>query len=103
MNPDNMQQQNMDMTPEDIRAALGYSNTILMGMMPKEAPQELQNAPETTEIPKTEKLPEEDKMMAMEGKMDEKMEILRDEMKSVIKTEVDSIRQMIQDALNDQD
>ena len=40
--------------------------------------------------------------MAMEGKMDEKLEILRTEMKDTIKTEIGSIRDEIKSAIEDE-
>ena len=93
------------MPTEDLRAALGFSNNILSQMLPKDEMMPPQEAP----VPQggemgmeMEKEPQEDKMMAMEGKMDEKMEILRTELKETIKTEIDSIRDEIKSAIEDE-
>ena len=112
MQPDNLQQ-NMSngMTPEDIRAALGFSNTLLTGMMPVDAPQDAQNGQggEQMQGVSQDNNGEKDTNTAdnkgidnSEEKMDGKMEILRTELKDTIKVEIDSIKQMIKDALTEE-
>ena len=97
-----------NMTTEDLRAALGFSTNLMSQMLPKDemiptdGPQEAPNGTGQEMGTETKKEPQEDKMMAMEGKMDEKMEILRTEMKSVIKTEIESIRDDIKTALENE-
>ena len=113
MQPDNLQQ-NMsnEMSSEDIRAALGFSNTLLTGMMPVDAPPEQQEPQggengqdmgdsDNMDIEAQDKEDKGDKKLDnSEEKMDGKMEILRTELKDTIKVEIDSIKQMIKDALD---
>jgi len=102
------QDQPVDMTPEEAKASLGLatrlSEQFLMSQVPQEAPQEAQNGTEQEMGEEDEKEPEEDKSVALEGKFDEKLEILRTEMKDTIKNEIGSIRDEIKSALeNEQD
>lgn len=99
------EQQNMqeELSPEEAKATLGlatrFGEQYLMSQVPQEAPEMDETAPEQGEQAPTEEVPEEDKSVALEGKMDEKMEILRTEMKDTIKLEMDSIRNDIKEAL----
>jgi hypothetical protein len=108
MQPDNLQQ-NMsnEMSSEDIRAALGFSNTLLTGMMPVDATpeqQEPQGGENGQDMGDSDNMDIEaqDKEDRGEDKTDEKMEILRTELKDTIKVEIDSIKQMIKEALSEE-
>ena len=121
MKPDNintqMQQQNI--TNEEAAASLGYSNYLLQQMLmmqnpQQEAPVEPQEAPQqengqdmgdsdNMDIEAQDKEDKGDKKLDnSEEKMDGKMEILRTELKDTIKVEIDSIKQMIKDALSEE-
>jgi hypothetical protein len=108
MNEDNMQEQSVDMTPEEAKASLGLatrlSEQMLMAQMAQtggmqqggeQAPQEQGDSDDMD-------VEEQDKEDKGEDKTDEKMEILRTELKDTIKMEVDSIKQMIKDALDNE-
>src|SRR3990167_6559240 len=100
-----------NMTPEEAKASLGLSTRLSEQFMMSQAQMNGTMPPVEGEMPQggengeeLEKEPQEDKMTAMEGKMDEKMEILRTELKETIKTEIGSIRDEIKSALeNEQD
>ena len=110
MNEEIMQE---ELTPEEAKASLGLATRLqeqfLMTqmlpkdeMMPPDGQETPQNGTGNEMMSESEKEPHEDKMMAMEGKMDEKMEILRTELKETIKTEVGSIRDEIKSAIEDE-
>lgn len=104
--------QDNNMTPEEAKAALGHATSMTeqfltahaqmqaqqMGQDPTQAPQEAQNAPQQEQ----EQKPQDNQLVDLEGKMDEKLEILRREMKDTIKTEIGSIRDDIKSALEDE-
>ena len=114
MNP----QENIEMTPEEAKASLGLatrlSEQMLMAQMAQQAPQDAQNAPQqengqdmgdsdNMDIEAQDKQDKGDKKLDnSEEKMDGKMEILRTELKDTIKVEIDSIKQMIKDALSEE-
>ena len=111
MNPDNMQPQNVDMTPEEAKASLGLatrlSEQMLMAQMAQQAPQDAQNGQggeQMQEMGDSDNMDIEaqDKEDRGEDKTDEKMEILRTELKDTIKVEIDSIKQMIKEALSEE-
>ena len=118
MNPDNMQQQSVDMTPEEAKASLGLatrlSEQMLMAQAPQIAPPDAQNGQgseqtqgmgdsDNMDIEAQDKEDKGDKKLDnSEEKMDGKMEILRTELKDTIKVEIDSIKQMIKDALTEE-
>jgi len=66
-----------------------------------EGSQTPETPPTTQEEPEVEEEPQEEKSAQIEGKMDEKLEILRTEMKDTMKVEMDSLREMIKEALNE--
>jgi hypothetical protein len=92
-----------ELSPEEAKASLGLSTRLSEQFLMSQAQQNGTEAPQggETDPEETEKEPQEDKMMAMEGKMDEKMEILRTEMKDTIKNEIGSIRDEIKSAIED--
>lgn len=104
-----------ELSPEEAKAALGLSTRLseqfLMQQAQMEAEQMAMESPVEGEMPQggeetpqVEEQPEEDKSAQLEGKMDEKMEILRTEMKETMKTEIESLRNNIKSALdNEQD
>jgi len=113
-------QQTVDMTPEEAKASLGLatrlSEQMLMAQMVQTAPQDAQNAPEQEmgggmgeggdmmEKGKEGENKDTGHSDQMEGKMEEKMEILRTELKDTIKMEIEGIRKDIKEALsNEQD
>lgn len=118
MNPDNMQQQSMDMTPEEAKASLGLatrlSEQMLMAQFAQTSPQDAQNGQgkekgqeggdsDNMDIEAQDKENGGDKKLDnSEEKMDGKMEILRTELKDTIKVEIDSIKQMIKEALSEE-
>ena len=113
MNP----QQDMypDITPEEAKTSLGLATRLseqhLMSQMPQEgtteAPQEPQEAPqqeemvEPKETPEEEKKePEEDKMAKLELSIVDRLDKIRKELKDDQKSQVDSLRKEIENALN---
>ena len=104
------EQQNMqgNMSTEDLRAAVGFSTNLMSQMLPKDEMTD-PNAPQDGKTPQggemsgeTDKDHMGEEMTKMEGKMDEKMEILRTELKETIKTEIGSIRDEIKSAIEDE-
>ena len=111
-------QENIDMTPEEAKASLGLatrlSEQMLMAQMAQQAPQDAQNGQgeamgqesedsDNMDIEAQDKEDKGDKKLDnSEEKMDGKMEILRTELKDTIKVEIDSIKQMIKDALTEE-
>lgn len=95
-----------ELSPEEAKASLGLATRMgeqyLMSQVPKEGQESQETAPQGDGEGESEKVPEEDKSMALEGKMDEKMEILRTELKDTIKNEIESIRNDIKTALEDE-
>jgi len=91
-----------DLTPEEAKASLGISTRLseqlLMQMNPpmeEEGSEMGETAPEPTEQPEVEETPEVD----VDSRIDQKTEVLRAELKEMIRQEVGSIRQDIKDAL----
>lgn len=107
MNEEIMQE---ELSPEEAKASLGLAtrlgDELLMAQaqqMAAEAPVEAQDAPGSDVAPEVEEEPEEDKSAQLEGKMDEKLEILRTELKDTLKLEIEGIRNTIKEALDEQE
>jgi len=91
MNPDNMQSNNVDITPEEAKAALGLSTRLseqfLMSQMP---PQDAQNAPEQEneqEVGETSDLRKQYENEPNDEKLDEVLDEIRtikEEIKQVL-------------------
>lgn len=101
-----------EMTAEDAKASLGLSTRLSEGMlmrqtqeqaMMQEGQSEATEAPQEGVTPPVEESPQEDNSAQLEGKMDEKLEILRTEMKDTIKLEIEGIRNTIKEALDEQE
>ncbi len=99
-----------ELTPEEAKASLGLATRLgeqhLMSMVPQEAveaPVEGQEGSQTQQEAPKQESPKEDNSAQIEGKMDEKMEILRTELKDTIKVEIESIRKDIKDALENEE
>ncbi len=110
MNPQN--NPNNDMTPEEAKASLGLSTTLVEQILGQQAQEQAmmqgegmegsemgETAPEPTGQPEVEETPEVD----IDAKVDQKMEVLRAEMKELIRQEVGGIRADIKEALNGQE
>lgn len=104
-------QQTVDMTPEEAKASLGLatrlSEQMLMAQMAQTAPQDAQNAPQQEigqegEDSDSMDIEAQDKEDKGEDKTDQKLEILRTELKDTIKVEIDSIKQLIKEALDNE-
>ena len=113
MNPNNTQAQNVDLTPEESLSSLGLATRLSEQMLMSQVPQEdmgMDMEDETSsqtsqESQGKEIMPEmvkDEGVDNMEGKMDEKMEILRTEMKDTIKMEIEGIRNDIKSALENE-
>lgn len=116
-NQDQSQEDFGGMNPDQLAAALSFSthqgeqfmappdseNPEMSGMVPEDGgqdtPQEPQDSSEQAESKKTTDDTGESKLEDMEGKIEEKMEILRTELKETMKTEIDALRGTIKDAL----
>ena len=111
MNP----QENIEMTPEEAKASLGLatrlSEQMLMAQFAQTAPQDAQNGQGGEQMQgvsqdnngaKDTNTADNKGIDNSEEKMDGKMEILRTELKDTIKVEIDSIKQMIKDALSEE-
>lgn len=104
MNEENLQGQNVNMAPEDVRAALGYSTNIMSQMMPVDMPttapttapqpQGEANSGDVVEDAETEK---EDKV----GELKAEMEGFKVEVKILIEQQIEGLRQDIKDALTE--
>lgn len=97
-----------ELSPEEAKAALGLSTRLSEQFMMSQVPQEGVEGSETPEKgsnspveSKNEETP--DKSIELEGKMDEKLEILRTEIKDTIKLEIEGIRNQIKEALDESD
>lgn len=100
-------QQNSGQGTNDLRSSLGFITEMHKQLIQHKSGQTASVAPKTApqqaEGSKPEEGAEDKKLGDLETKMDSKMEILRTEMKDGLKTEMDSVRTMIKDALNDQE
>lgn len=106
MNP----QETQDITPEEAKAALGLSNRLseqYLAMQAPQAPEMQENAlgeEEMDTMGEEEGFDMQAHMKEMESKMDEKIESLRAEVKSIVAEEVSGLRKDIKEALdNEQD
>lgn len=102
MQPDNLQQNmsNTMMAPEDIRAALGYSTTLMSQMMPVDV-QDAQNAPGQENrqgVEEDANKEKEDKV----GELKAEMEGFKVEVKTLIEQQIDGLRKDIKDALSNE-
>jgi hypothetical protein len=112
MNPNQMQTENQ-MPPEDLRAALGFSNRILSQTIPPDAqttPQEGEfgaempldgtENPETTNTqPMEETPPETPEIDNIKGEFED----FKKQTKKMIKEEVSGLKEMIKEALNNEE
>lgn len=97
MNPDQMQESNpQEMSPEEAKAGLGLATRLNEQMLVAQAPQP---EPQAETPQEKEVQPDDSKFTDLEGKMDDKMEILRTELKDTIKAEIGSIKDEIKNAL----
>lgn len=92
MNPEQMQPPNQQ-NPDQSAAALSFATMLSEGLLPKQMPQE--GSQEGMEAPPTN---QDDTKMA---EMDAKIESLKKEMQEMVKSEVSSIKESIQEALKD--
>lgn len=101
----------MGLGPDEAAAALAFATHIAEGMMPPpdsaiqgqpEAPQSAQEAPGQELEPQGKEEPETGKMDELEAKIDQKLEILREELKGNQKVEIDSLKKLISDALENE-
>lgn len=122
-------QQTQELSPEqaqnefgDSKAALAFSNMLREQQFMQDNPMQDEDASQEPQEGQGEELSIEtgeegeapeavqegqeeeqgDPTIQLEGKMDEKMEILRDELKATIKTEIDAIREDIKNALENE-
>lgn len=90
------------LTPEEAKASLGLSTRLSEQFLMSQVPQ----APQEGQMPQGEESseePKEDATTSLEGKMDEKMEVLRSEMKETLKVEINSIKEMLKEALDEEE
>lgn len=106
---DQMSQDFGGLNPDQLGAALSFAtmqgeqnlpppDAMNPAMQSNTPPQQPQDAPQPTEDPKQ----EDNKLNDLEGKMEQKMEILRTEIKDTVKTEIESLRKSITDALDNE-
>lgn len=91
-----------DMTPEEAKASLGLATRLGEQMLMSEVPQPEIESMEEPVIEEPEPV-EEARQVDVDSKIDEKLEILRNEMKETVALEIKGIKEMIEQALNEQD
>ncbi len=105
MNPEENQ---ANMSPEDAKAALGLSTRLSEQMLASDVQQQPQNASQESQEGSTEEMPKEsdntapeDKTAELEGKLAQGIDDLRQEMHAMNKDTLSSIKEMINQALNE--
>lgn len=92
----------------ELRGNLGFITEMHKQLLeyksgrPSNAPQTSQNAPGQESDSKHQDEAGDQKLTDLEGKMEQKMEILRTELKDTIKTEIGSIKDEIKNALENE-
>lgn len=91
--------------PEDARAALGFSNNLLMGMLPQQQAEEGSQEPQEPQgeemTPEPEEEAPEDKTVEIEAKMGQMGDDLRKEMHAMKDDIMSSFKEMLNEALNE--
>ncbi len=91
---------------DQIASSLAFATNLHEQTIPKdmpqqgtEAPQEPQNSQGQEQTQETQNVPDDTKMNDLEGKIDKKLDLLRDEVKGHLKLEIESLKKTINDAL----
>lgn len=96
------QKNTQELSPDQVSAHLAFATHLNEQMLPQDDPQQIQErASQSNSQPESQ--PQQDNTAEIESIIDNKMEILRNEMKDTIKMEIDNVRKDIKDAINGQE
>lgn len=100
-----------DISPEEAKASLGFSTTLVEQMLAQMNPQMAEEATQESEAP-TEVMPEEEeepiedidvKLVEMEDRLTSKIDSLSKDMKTDDSKELENIKKQLEDILNEED